>query len=120
MKKILKAVLFILLALVLVIALALGVFTAAEYRPADAETVVADHETAAVLEAGTPMTIVSWNCGYGALGDNADFFMDGGSSVYTADRERVAQNLEGIRDALKELDPDLAILQEVEDRKSTL
>lgn len=114
MKKFLKIVAFIILALVLVIALALGVFTVAEYRPGDAETVVADHETAAVLEAGTPLTLVSWNCGYGALGDNADFFMDGGSSVYTADEARVRQNLEGIRDTLKELDPDLAILQEVD------
>lgn len=114
MKKFLKIVAFIILALVLVIALALGVFTVAEYRPGDAETVVADHETPAVLEAGTPLTLVSWNCGYGALGDNADFFMDGGSSVYTADEARVRQNLEGIRDTLKELDPDLAILQEVD------
>ena len=112
--KILKVIGCILLALVLFVAVALGVFTIAEYRPADTETLIADHETAAVLEPGKPLTIVSWNCGYGALGDNADFFMDGGSSVYTADRERVDSNLAGIREKLEALSPDLMILQEVD------
>ncbi len=112
--KILKVIAFVLLALVLVVAVALGVFTVAEYRPADTETVIASRETEAVLEPGKLMTIVSWNCGYGALGDNADFFMDGGSSVYTADRERVSSNLEGIREKLSALSPDLIILQEVD------
>ena len=98
--KILKALLCIVGVLVLLLVLAVGVFTVAEYRPADTESVIAQQETEAVLETGKPLTIVSWNCGYGALGDNADFFMDGGSSVYTADRARVESNLAGIRDAL--------------------
>jgi len=114
MRKVLKAIAGIVLTLLLIIALALGVLTIAEYRPADTETITADHETEAVLETGSPLTLVSWNCGYGALGDNADFFMDGGSSVYTADRERLTQNLNGIRDTLKEMDPDIIILQEVD------
>lgn len=113
-KKILKVLGLVLLALVLVVAVALGVFTAAEYRPAEKETVIPEQTAGAVLETGRPLTVVSWNCGYGALGDNADFFMDGGSSVYTADRERVAFNLEGIRDKLTALSPDLIILQEVD------
>ena len=114
MKKLLKILLGIIGALVLILAIALGVFTITEYRPADTETVVADHTAEAVLETGTPLTIVSWNCGYGALGDNADFFMDGGTSVYTADRERLESNLAEIRDKLKALEPDLIILQEVD------
>ena len=116
MKKLLKVIAGIILALI--IAVALGVFTVAEYRPAETETVVADHAAEALLETGTPLTLVSWNCGYGALGDNADFFMDGGSSVYTAEKDRVQQNLAGIRDALKELDPDVILLQEVDIRSS--
>ncbi|MBR5961540.1 MAG: endonuclease [Clostridia bacterium] len=112
--KILKVLLCIILALVLLLVLAVGVFTIAEYRPADTETIIEQQEAAAVLETGKPLTIVSWNCGYGALGDNADFFMDGGSSVYTADKARVESNLAGIRDTLKALNPDLLILQEVD------
>ena len=114
MKKVLKVLLCIAVLLVLVIAAALGVFTLTEYRPADTETVVADHAAKAELTAGESLTLVSWNVGYGALGDNADFFMDGGTSVYTADKDRLGSNLEGIRDRLIELNPDLVILQEVD------
>ena len=114
LKKIVKAVCCVILALILLVALALGVFTVAEYRPAPTETVTADHAVNPVLEAGEPLTIVTWNCGYGALGDNADFFMDGGKSVVTADRVRLSENLAGIRDVLKDLRPDLVVLQEVD------
>ena len=114
MKKLLKGLLRIVLVLVLIIVTALGILTIAEYRPAATEILIADHAVQATLETGTSLTLVSWNCGYGALGDNADFFMDGGSSVYTADEKRVKSNLEGIRDTLKTLNPDIAILQEVD------
>ena len=106
----LKLIIRIILALVLLLAVVLGVFTAAEYRPADTEVIIPDRSVEAVLTTGDPLSVVSWNCGYGALGDNADFFMDGGTSVYTADKERVDSNLSGIRDALKALNPDLVIL----------
>ena len=118
MKKFLKWVGKVLLVIVLLLVVGVAVLTIAEYRPKDVETVIADHGTEAVLETGKPLTVVSWNCGYGALGDNADFFMDGGSSVYTADKERVMQNLGGIRDVLKAQDADLIILQEVDIRSS--
>ena len=112
--KTLKLLLCIVLVLVLLLGLALGVFTAAEYRPAETEALIPAHETDAVLETGSPLSIVSWNCGYGALGDNADFFMDGGTSVYTADRQRVEANLADIRDRLKSLKPDFLLLQELD------
>ena len=112
--KVLKFLLCLILLLILLLALALGVFSIAEYRPASVESIVPQQQAEAVIEAGKPMTIVSWNCGYGALGDNADFFMDGGTSVYTADQERVNTNLSGIRDTLLNLKPDLLVLQEVD------
>ena len=114
MKKALKIIGRIILTLVIVTALALGVLTIAEYRPAARETVIADHPAETVLKAEEPLTMVIWNIGYGALGDNADFFMDGGTSVYTADRERVQQNLAGIRETLAGLDADIIALQEVD------
>ena len=112
--KVLKYLICLILALILLLAVVLGVFSIAEYRPASVESIVPPQQAEAVIEAGKPLSIVSWNCGYGALGDNADFFMDGGSAVYTADRERVNTNLSGIRDTLAELKPDLLILQEVD------
>ena len=114
MKKLLKILGIILGAILAIALIALGVMTITEYRPDDVETVIASHEAEETLAVGEPMTLVSWNCGYGALGDNADFFMDGGSSVYTADEDRVRENLAGIRDTLKEMNPDLILLQEVD------
>ena len=114
MKKLMKVLFAASLALILILAAALGVLTIAENRPADTETAAPESAAKAVIETGKPMTLVSWNCGYGALGDNADFFMDGGSSVYTADREQVERNLAGIRDALISMNPDLIVLQEVD------
>ena len=114
MKKALKIFGLVLLGLVLVLVLALGILTIAEYRPADQETLIADHGVTAGIKTAEPLTLVSWNLGYGALGDNADFFMDGGTGVYTADRDRVARNLEGIRQTLAGLNADLLLLQEVD------
>ena len=67
MKKALKIIGGIILALVIVVVLALGVLTITEYRPAAKETIIADHPAEAVLKAGEPMTMVIWNIGYDAL-----------------------------------------------------
>jgi endonuclease/exonuclease/phosphatase family metal-dependent hydrolase len=60
---------------------------------------------------------MTWNIGYGALGSNADFFMDGGKMVYSSTSERVQQNLAEMADTIREEDPDILFLQEV-DRNS--
>ena len=99
--KVLKRILIalgILLGAVLVFAIGLILWLSiTEYRPDDrmALTVtpaVASAESASELSAiptETGIQIMTWNIGYGALGDNCDFFMDGGSMVYTADEDRV-------------------------------
>ena len=66
------------------------------------------------LHAGDTLKVVTWNIGYGALGDNADFFMDGGTSVYTADKARVQENITAVSDWLKEQNPRLILLQEID------
>ena len=80
------------------------VLTAMEYRPESTEKVRIDslaEDTFDSPEVGSTIKVMSWNIGYGALGDNADFFMDGGSQVTTASAERVHENLRGIIDELK-------------------
>lgn len=88
--------------------------TIGEYRPDDVEDVEIAGETENTVLPGDTLTIVTWNTGYGALGDNADFFMDGGTMVYTADEERVRSNIQGVADTLAELEPDVVFLQEVD------
>ncbi len=120
--RLIAGILLRIIAAVLIFVVALiGVLTIGEYRPADAEEIEvqagAESPAAAQAElpvAGEPIRLVSWNIGYGALGDNADFFMDGGESVMTADKERVKENMDGIIANLQETDADIMLLQEVD------
>jgi len=73
-----------------------------------------DAKNGSYMVKGGDYTIMTWNMGYGALGDNADFFLDGGSSVKTADEERVSYNMDGIRRSISKLSPDIVMLQEVD------
>ena len=57
---------------------------------------------------------MSWNIGYGALGDNADFFMDGGEMVMTADKGRVLENMESILSTIESVKPRILFLQETD------
>ena len=116
-----KAIFKILFVLILILAIAagaaLGLMTAFEYRPDDTEYEVLEGKAELSPEQGKPIKIMTWNIGYGALGDNADFFMDMGKHVFTADEERVHQNLDVIEEAMLDEDADIYFLQEV-DRNS--
>lgn len=83
----------------------------AEYRPAGRETTLYDKTGPEYLP--DTLTVVSWNIGYAGLGDNMDFFYDGGRRVRDS-RTRTAQNLQEIIRTLKNLHADLILLQEVD------
>ena len=82
MKKFFEILLYIILA-VLAAGVLLAVFlTVSEYRPADVENVPvtgtpADRQIALDQE----ISLISWNLGYGVLGKDADFVMDGGGNA---------------------------------------
>ena len=108
--------LFIRLLLIVAIAAALllAILTVTEYKPADGELLDVQGSASKVLREGDSLTVMTWNVGYGALGDNADFFMDGGSMVYSSSRERVEENLNAIGDRIDAVAPDVLLLQEVD------
>lgn len=87
----------------------------AEYRPDDEEVVFQPGSAFSEQQAVLPDTvrIVSWNIGYAGLGDDMDFFYDGGDKMRDT-RERTLQNLKGIIDTLKKIDADIILLQEVD------
>ena len=116
LKNIAKGIGILLGTVVLAAVLLFGYLTIAEYRPDDTEDLVVEtgNQAPAAVSVGDRLRIVSWNVGYGALGDNADFFMDGGSSVYTADEARIRQNLAGITAKLEDLAPQVIFLQETD------
>ena len=117
-KRIFGCVGIVLLAIIVVVGGFLGWLTIREYRPADTEPLSIFGTGSETLHAGDTFTVMTWNIGYAALGDNADFFMDGGSMVQTADNERVNVNLGAIAEELLAVNPDIALLQEV-DRNSS-
>ena len=96
----------------------LSAVTALEYRPAATEALTVDGAADGVLREGDSLRVLSWNIGYGALGNNADFFMDGGKMVDTADEGRVWQNIESITRFAASVEPGVLLLQEA-DRDST-
>ena len=91
--------------------------TSREYRPDDTETLKVESGYAGIkpgIKPGESTTLVIWNIGYGGLGDNADFFMDYGKMVYTADLPKVQANMNGIIDTLSGIGADIVMLQEVD------
>ncbi len=122
-KRILFSFCAIVLGIILLIALLFGFLTLREFRPDSVERILVQKNSSSVSEAAElfcekSFTVVSWNTGYGALGDNADFFMDGGKHVMTADKARVQENLKSISQNTKAFSPDIVFFQEV-DQKAT-
>ncbi|HIZ87878.1 MAG TPA: endonuclease/exonuclease/phosphatase family protein [Candidatus Coprenecus pullistercoris] len=60
------------------------------------------------------LSILCWNIGYGGLGDDMDFFYDGGTQVRTS-RERTLANLDGIISEIRHQNADIVLLQEVDE-----
>ena len=115
MKKVLKAVLILLLIVVIAFGAFLGFLTATEYKPADTETL--ELRTLSPDAAPVPdeeLTILSWNIGYAGLGREQDFFMDGGSHARPGSAEIVNRYLDGIRSSISDQNADLVLLQEVD------
>ncbi len=116
LKKILKALLVIVIVLLVLVGGLLTWLTIVEYKPEDTEVVPVQSVggQAKSLAAGDSIKFVAWNIGYGALGDNADFFMDGGKMVYTGDEARVRENMDNIANEVRAQAPDILLLQEID------
>lgn len=108
-----KVILGIVLGLLILL---VGVFlalTLTEYKPAEVESVTPPGGTKE-LAAGSTLTAVSYNTGYAALGENEDFFMDGGKSTRPSSAEVVKGYMQGIGSELKDMGADIYFLQEVD------
>ncbi len=109
---------FYLIGCVLILVIGLLLFlTVTEYRPKDIEPLTVTAGAQRKAAPGDSLTLMSWNLGYGALGDNADFFMDGGKGVKTADTARLESNIAGFLKEIDAVQPDILLLQEI-DRNS--
>lgn len=118
MKKLFKIPLIALAAIIFIPVAFILFLTVIEYRPKEIEDVKIERTLEGpqnpLVSAEQNLSIVSWNIGYGCLGDNADFFMDGGKMVKTADKKRLAQNMDEIYSTLAKFSPDFIFMQEVD------
>ncbi len=114
-KKLIKGLLIV-LGLFFAAAAAFVVYlTVNEFKPADVEDAeLLGTATGETLNIGDELSILTWNIGYGGLDKNADFFMDGGKSVQSADEAAVKNNLDKIYLFAKDIDPDFYFFQEVD------
>ena len=117
MKKLIKALLTVLLLILVAAGAGLGYLSWAEYHPEAVEELTLSPDAAGkALPLNRSLDVMTWNIGYGGLGAASDFFMDGGKSVRAADEFTVSQYMGGIRSTIYngEDTPDLILLQEVD------
>jgi endonuclease/exonuclease/phosphatase family metal-dependent hydrolase len=115
MRKFLKVLAWLVATLTTLAIVFFGVATATEYRPKATETLdLRGEPTAGPLQAGQEIKLLSFNLGYGGLGRDQDFFMDGGQMVRPEERSAVETNLDGIAATLKDHPADAYLFQEVD------
>ena len=115
LKKCLKILAVIILIPVLLFAGLIGVLSATEYKPAgmsEAE-IIADSASRSP-SSGVPLSLITWNIGYGGLGQASDFFMDGGHDTRSADKDTVSAYLDGQHALLADEMPDILLIQEID------
>ncbi|WP_409015924.1 endonuclease/exonuclease/phosphatase family protein [Anaerostipes caccae] len=113
LKKAAKIMAAVITAVVFVFTGLLIFVTVMEYRPQKTESIKKSEGTREVSRED-PFTVVSLNTGYAGLGEDEDFFMDGGTKVRPDSRAQVEENLAGIAGILKEHRADAYFLQEVD------
>ena len=115
MKRILKVLGVLLLAVLLAAAGLFAWLCVTEYKPAPVESMaISAQSDLGQVDPGEELRILSWNIGYAGLGAGSDFFMDGGKDVRSADEAQVMAYLDGIRASVLALEPDVVMLQEVD------
>lgn len=104
--------------LVLFAGLYLAFMTISDYKPEKTIGLDIEANRTAILEKNVPLSLMTFNIGYGGLDAEADFFMDGGKASRAFSLERTRVNLETIARFLSAAKADLVMLQEVDVRSS--
>ena len=112
MKKWVKSVLCVVLALFLLVGGYVAYVLIDYHRIGDAALEPAHTEGDA--QSDTAYTVISYNIGFGAYEDDYGFFMDGGTESRAWSRERLTENLASISGFLTDAAADFYLLQEVD------
>ncbi len=115
MKKWLKGILFVLLAVVLVVFVYLSYVLISFNRLPDNIPLSPElSNTAVQLIPGTDLSIVTQNLGFGAYTDDFTFFMDGGKESRARSRESIENCLNLAEKTINAYSPDFILFQEID------
>ena len=114
MKRWVKVLLCIVLALVLVVGAYVAYVFIDYHRIGDMELTPEGDAAATELAAGKRYTVLSYNIGFGAYEDDYGFFMDGGTESWAWSEERLTANVDAIAAFLARQKADFYLLQEVD------
>ncbi|MCF6240245.1 MAG: hypothetical protein L3J74_02730 [Bacteroidales bacterium] len=113
MKKVLKIILYLVLAVVLVFAGLIVTAVVTDYKPDETVQVYKGEANFAVPDS-LQFDIMLWNIGYCGLDASMDFFYDGGTHV-RPDKKNVTKNLEAVLSFLQDhQDVEFFLIQEVD------
>lgn len=113
MKTLLKILFWLISCLVLGLALLIFIASLKDYRPSRQETVFKT-DTSDIFPGWAEIDIMIWNIGYCGLGEDADFFYDGGTMVRSS-KDMIRENMEGVLAELQNNDTaEFILLQEVD------
>lgn len=113
-KKVLKIILIIPITILILVGIVFGGLTIVEYNPDDIETLEVEGTYSKTVSIGDTLSVLTWNIGYGGLDETADFFMDGGHSVQSADEDTVKVDVNAVIEEISTTAPDIVFLQEVD------
>lgn len=113
MKKVVKASLIVLLAIVIILA-AYAAYVLIDYHRLGSGPLIVSGKTEQAPVVGTSYDLLSWNIGFGAYTADYDFFMDGGTQSWAESPERLDQNIADICSQLKDKPADFYLIQEVD------
>jgi endonuclease/exonuclease/phosphatase family metal-dependent hydrolase len=114
--KIIKALLFTILFLVLLFAGIIVYAIISDYKP-DEKTTLFNADNPGMINDSIDITLMTWNIGYCGLDKDMDFFYDGGTKVATPEQQCL-KNLSAVKKFIRENDTiDFFLVQEI-DRSS--
>ncbi|MGI6781723.1 MAG: endonuclease/exonuclease/phosphatase family protein [Acholeplasmataceae bacterium] len=104
----------ILIGILLIGIIILSFFTIVEYRPKPKEDIITDNNQELQVKLNQEYCALTFNIGYGSLGKNEDFAMDGGKRGIPDSKAVVEGYLAGIKEILNDNPSDIYFLQEVD------
>ena len=115
MKRFLIALLAVIAVLAIVVGGYVGYVFIDYYRVEDNLDLDVNQRAEGALNVGEELSIVSWNVGFGAYNADYSFFMDGGTESRAWSKEITESNINTVIETVKELNPDLIFVQELDE-----